>query len=452
MDHDVGNVQVAEIEEARTARERERIVVTEIPYMVNKARLLEKIAELVNAKTIPGIADLRDESDRQGLRVVIELRREAEPEVVLNQLFRYSPLQGSFGCNMLALNAGRPELLDLKAIISAFMDFREEVVTRRTAFRLGKARDRAHLLVGLAIAVANIDPVIELIRAAPDPLAAREGLMARRWPAQTVAPLIELIDEPGRQVEDDGTYQLSEAQARAILELRLQRLTGLERDKIAQELEEIAAEIKGYLEILGSRERLLEVLRGELIDMKERFATPRRTELAEAGFDEANPLSFSVKYRLAGDRKQIMVAMQDMWRQIGVEAQLEGTEVKVVYADYRSRNFEVADAGWVADYDDPQNFLFLAQSDTGALNYADYNNPAYDALMEEASVTLDLEKRAGILAEAEAIMLADAPIAPIYFSVNRNLIGLHIQNWHDNVRGIQRTRWLKMDESKRKTY
>ncbi len=272
------------IEEIR--KDRFAIVVSEIPYQVNKARMQERIAELVRAKTIEGIADIRDESDRQGLRVVIELRREAEPEVVLNQLFRFSPLQGSFGCNMLALNGGRPELMDLKAIIAAFVDFREEVVTRRTAFRLGKARDRAHLLVGLAIAVANIDPVIALIRAAKDPVAAREELMARRWPAATVAPLIKLIDEPDRGIAEDGTYKLSEAQARAILELRLQRLTGLEREKIAQELEEIAAEIKEYLAILASRERLLEVLRGELLDMKQRFATPRRTQIVEAGFEQ----------------------------------------------------------------------------------------------------------------------------------------------------------------------
>ncbi|MEQ9606695.1 MAG: DNA gyrase subunit A [Kiloniellaceae bacterium] len=271
------------IEEIR--KDRKAIVVTEVPYQVNKARMLERIAELVRAKTIEGISDLRDESDRQGLRVVIELRREAEPDVVLNQLFRFSPLQGSFGCNMLALSSGQPVLMDLKVIISAFIDFREEVVTRRTAFRLGKARDRAHLLVGLAIAVANIDPVIELIRAAPDPAAAREGLMARRWPAETVAPLIALIDEPGREVGPDGTYQLSELQARAILELRLQRLTGLERDKIAEELEEIAAEIKGYLEILASRDRLMDVMRGELLEMKERFATPRRTQIIDAGFE-----------------------------------------------------------------------------------------------------------------------------------------------------------------------
>ncbi|HMA14219.1 MAG TPA: DNA gyrase subunit A, partial [Kiloniellaceae bacterium] len=272
------------IEEIR--KDRMAIVVTEISYQVNKARMQERIAELVRSKTIEGIADIRDESDRQGLRVVIELRREAEPEVVLNQLFRFSPLQGSFGCNMLALNAGRPELLDLKAIIAAFIDFREEVVTRRTAFRLNKARDRAHVLVGLAIAVANIDPVIELIRAAPDPAAAREGLVARAWPAETVAPLIALIDEPGRGVAADGTYRLSEVQARAILELRLQRLTGLERDKIAEELEEIAGEIKTYLEILGSRTRLMEVLRGELLDMKERFATPRRTQIVEQAFEQ----------------------------------------------------------------------------------------------------------------------------------------------------------------------
>jgi len=273
-----------EIEEIR--KDRQAIIVTEVPYQVNKARMLERIAELVRAKTIEGIADLRDESDRQGLRVVIELRRDAEPEVVLNQLFRHSQLQGSFGCNMLALNGGRPEVLDLRAILSAFLDFREEVVTRRTAFRLGKARDRAHVLVGLAIAVANIDPVIALIRAAPDPVTAREQLMARRWPAQDVAPLIALIDEPGRAVEEDGTYSLSETQARAILDLRLQRLTGLEREKIAAELEGIAGEIREFLEILSSRERLLGVLREELTDMKERFADPRRTVIQEQGFEQ----------------------------------------------------------------------------------------------------------------------------------------------------------------------
>ena len=274
----------AAVEEIR--KDRFAIIVTEVPYQVNKARMLERIAELVREKTIEGISDLRDESDRQGLRVVIELKRDAEPEVVLNQLYRHSSLQSSFGANMLALNAGRPELLDLKSIVSAFVHFREEVITRRTAYELGKARDRAHVLVGLAIAVANIDEVIALIRAAPDPVAARTALLDRAWPAQDVAPLIALIDEPGRDVAEDGTYRLSETQARAILDLRLQRLTGLEREKIAGELGEIAAQIKDYLEILASRDRLLGILTGELNDIKDRFATPRRTEIAEHDLDQ----------------------------------------------------------------------------------------------------------------------------------------------------------------------
>jgi DNA gyrase subunit A len=276
----------ASVEEIR--KDRWGIVITEVPYQVNKARMQERIAELVREKTIEGIGDIRDESDRQGLRVVIELRRDAEPDVVLNQLYRFSALQGSFGCNMLALDGGRPELMDLKVIIAAFVDFREEVITRRTAFELGKARDRAHVLAGLAIAVANIDEVIAVIRAAPDPAAARAELMARAWPAHDVAPLITLIDEPGRGVAEDGSYRLSEAQAKAILELRLQRLTGLERDKIAGELGELVAQIKDFLDILSSRERLLGILVGELTDMKERFATPRRTEITDIDFEQAD--------------------------------------------------------------------------------------------------------------------------------------------------------------------
>ncbi len=272
-----------EIEEIR--KDRQAIIVSEVPYQVNKSRMLERIAELVRDKVVEGIADLRDESDRHGVRVVIEIKRDFEAEVVLNQLYRHSSLQTSFGANMLALNGGRPELLDLKSIIGAFVEFREEVITRRTIYELGKARDRAHVLAGLAIAVANIDEIIKLIRAAPDPVIAREQLMAREWPASDVEPLIKLIDEPGRMVSDAGTYRLSEIQARAILELRLQRLTGLEREKIAGELGEIAAEIKNFLEILESRERLLDIMREELRDMRERFATPRRTLIAEGGFD-----------------------------------------------------------------------------------------------------------------------------------------------------------------------
>jgi DNA gyrase subunit A len=265
---------------------RNAITVTEIPYQVNKSRMIERIAEVAHDKTIEGISDLRDESDRHGVRVVIELKRDAVPEVVLNQLFRYTPLQNSFGVNMLALNGGRPELLNVKEIIAAFVEFREEVITRRTIYELGRARDRAHTLVGLAVAVANLDPVIELIRAADDASDAREQLTARRWPAGEVTPLIALIDEPGRGVDDDGTYQMSEEQAKAILELRLHRLTGLERDKIAKDLHELVDRIRGYLEILESREKLYTILRDELLAMRQEFADPRRTEIIEGEFEQ----------------------------------------------------------------------------------------------------------------------------------------------------------------------
>ncbi len=265
-------------------KDREAIVISEIPYQVNKARMIERIAAAVQAKIIDGIADLRDESDRHGVRVVIELKRDAVTEVVLNQLYRHTPLQTSFGVNMLALDGGRPTMMNLRDIIAAFIRFREEVITRRTVFELRKARERAHVLVGLAIAVANLDEVIGLIRRARDPAAAREGLMAREWPAGDVAPLIALIEEaPGEAAgaPADGGYRLSEAQARAILELRLHRLTGLEREKIAAELRSVGERIEEYLRILNSRDTLMALLRRELVDIKERFATPRRTSFAE---------------------------------------------------------------------------------------------------------------------------------------------------------------------------
>jgi DNA gyrase subunit A len=265
-----GRTQVEEIR-----KDRDAIVVTEIPYQVNKARMIERIAELVQEKTIEGIADLRDESDRHGVRVVIELKRDAMADVVLNQLFRYTPLQTSFGVNMLALDGGRPLLMGLRDIIRAFVEFREDVVTRRTIYLLRKARERAHLLLGLAVAVANIDAMIALIRAAKDPAAARAEMIARSWPA-----------EAGRGgAGPDATYRLSEEQAKAILDLRLQRLTALERDKIAEELDGIVTEIKGYLEILGSRQRLMEVIRDELRAVKEQFSTPRRTVIEEIEFE-----------------------------------------------------------------------------------------------------------------------------------------------------------------------
>ncbi|MGD0532104.1 MAG: DNA gyrase subunit A [Methyloceanibacter sp.] len=262
-------------------KEREALVIAEIPYQVNKASMVEKIAELVREKKIEGIADIRDESDREGMRVVVELKRDAMADVVLNQLYRFSSLQSTFGCNMVALTGGRPEQLNLKDLIRAFTDFREEVVGRRTKFLLRKARDRAHVLVGLAIAVANIDEIIAVIRRAPDPATAREQLMTRDWPAQDVVPLVELIADPRHKVSAKGTYRLSEEQARAILELRLQRLTALGRDEIADELKQLGVEIANYLDILRSRARIIAIVKDELLSIKSEFGTPRRTEILE---------------------------------------------------------------------------------------------------------------------------------------------------------------------------
>jgi DNA gyrase subunit A len=262
-------------------KEREAIIVTEIPYQVNKAAMVEKIAELVREKRIEGIADLRDESDRDGYRVVIELRREAVPDVVLNQLYRFTPLQSTFGANMVALDGGKPQLLNLKDLLRIFVAFREEVVSRRTKYLLSKARDRAHILVGLAIAVANIDEVIRLIRSAHDPNAARETLMSRDWPAATVASLIVLVDDPRHRIAEDGTARLSLEQAKAILDLRLQRLTALGRDEIAEELETLRAQITDYLDILRSRMRIQTIVKDELNAVKTAFATPRRTMIVE---------------------------------------------------------------------------------------------------------------------------------------------------------------------------
>ncbi len=266
--------------------DREAIIITEVPYQVNKATMIEKMAELVRDKRIEGISDLRDESDRQGYRVVIELKRDAVADVIINQLYRYTPLQTSFGVNMVALNGGKPELMTLIDMLKAFVAFREDVITRRTKFLLRKARERAHVLVGLAIAVANIDEVISLIRNAPDPATAREQLMTRRWPARDVEPLILLIDDPRHRInEDDGTYNLSEEQARAILELRLARLTALGRDEIGDELGKIGEEIKDFLEILGSRLRVQQIVKDELIAVRDEFGVPRRTQIIEGGAD-----------------------------------------------------------------------------------------------------------------------------------------------------------------------
>ena len=271
------------VEELR--KDREALIVSEIPYQVNKSTLIERIAELVREKRIEGISDLRDESDRDGMRIVIELRRDAVADVVLNQLWRFTALQSSFGANMIALNGGRPEMLTLHDMLRAFLDFREDVVTRRTKFLLAKARDNAHTQVGLAIAVANIDEVIRLIRTSPDTGAARAALMDRLWPARDMAPLIALIADPRHALDADGAIRLSEAQARAILELRLARLTALGRDEIAEALEKLATEIADYLDILGSRARLMGIIRDELVKVKTDFANPRRTEILDSDAD-----------------------------------------------------------------------------------------------------------------------------------------------------------------------
>jgi DNA gyrase subunit A len=267
------------VEEIR--KDRYAIVIDEIPYQVNKATMIEKIAEAARDKKIEGIAHVQDESDRDGVRVVVELKRDATAEVVLNQLFRFTPMQVSFGCNMLALNGGRPEQLTLRAFLTAFIDFREDVVARRTAYLLRKARERSHVLCGLAVAVSNVDEVVATIRSSADAAEARVRLMERRWPAQEILPFIKLIDDPTHTANEDGTYNLSETQARAILELRLQRLTQLGVKEVTDELEELAGKIKEYLEILGSRDRIMGIISDEMAQVKADFAVPRRTEVIE---------------------------------------------------------------------------------------------------------------------------------------------------------------------------
>ena len=269
----------AEIQEIR--KDREAIVITEIPYQVNKAAMVERIAELVREKRIEGIADLRDESDRDGLRVVVEMKREASPDVVLNQLYRFTPLQSSFAVNMLALDRGRPREMNLRELIVAFVDFREEVVVRRVKFELSKARDRGHVLVGLAIAVANIDEFIHIIRSSKDPAEARERLVARDWPAGDMMPLVELIADPRTVVVEESKIHLTEEQARAILALTLSRLTGLGRDEIFGEARELADTIKGHLAILSSRENVMAIVRQELVEVRDAFAVPRRTSIVD---------------------------------------------------------------------------------------------------------------------------------------------------------------------------
>ncbi len=267
------------VEEIR--KDRYAIIIEEIPYQVNKASMIEKIAEQVREKKVEGISHVQDESDRNGVRVVIELKRDATPDVVLNQLYRFTPMQTSFGCNMLALNGGRPEQLTLRSFLTNFIDFREIVVARRTAFELRKARERSHILCGLAVAVTNVDEVVATIRSSSDAAEAREKLMQRRWTAGSIAEYIKLIDDPTHTINEDDTYNLSETQARAILELRLQRLTQIGVKEVTEELQTLSKKIKDYLAILGSREQIMSIIMTELNEVKEQFAGPRRTEIVE---------------------------------------------------------------------------------------------------------------------------------------------------------------------------
>lgn len=274
---------VASVEELRAGREA--IIVTEIPYQVNKANLVEHIAELVRDKKLEGIADIRDESNRDGMRIVIELKRDASGEVILNQLYRFTALQSSFGVNMLALNRGRPEQMGLHKLLQLFVEFREEVVVRRTKFELGKARDRGHVLVGLTIAVANIDEFIHIIRSSKDPTEARERLVAKSWPAGDMLPLVELIADPRTIQEEGGLIRLTDEQARAILALTLSRLTGLGREEIGNEAEALADAIRGYLELLSDRANIMAVVREELVEVREKFAIPRRSQIVDGDAD-----------------------------------------------------------------------------------------------------------------------------------------------------------------------
>ncbi len=267
------------VEEIR--KDRFAIIIDEIPYQVNKATMIERIAEAARDKRIEGISHVQDESDRNGVRVVVELKRDATAEVVLNQLFRFTPMQTYFGCNMLALNGGRPEQLTLRRFLTSFIGFREEVVARRTAFELRKARERSHILCGLAVAVSNVDEVVATIRSSADAAEARVKLMTRRWPAASIESYLRLIDDPLSKMNDDGTYNLTEVQARAILELRLQRLTQLGVSEVTDELEVLAGKIKEYLDILSSRERIMGIIAQEVTEVREQFAVPRRTTIVD---------------------------------------------------------------------------------------------------------------------------------------------------------------------------
>lgn len=330
-------------------KDRAAIIIDEVPYQVNKARLVEQIAELAREKKLDGISHVQDESDRVGVRVVIELKRDATPDVVLNQLYRFTKMQTSFGCNMLALSGGRPEQLTLRDFLNYFIQFREEVVARRTAFELRKARERSHVLCGLAVAVSNVDEVVTTIRASADAAEARNRLMERRWPAAEIADFIRLIDDPSHTINEDGTYNLSVSQARAILDLRLQRLTQIGVREVTTELEELAAQIKEYLDILRSRARIMSIISDELREVKDRFAVPRRTEIVE----------------WAGDvEDEDLIEREDMVVTVTASGYIKRTSL----AEYRSqRRGGKGLSGMATKEEDTVTTLFVANTHTQLL-------------------------------------------------------------------------------------
>ena len=346
----------AVVEEGRG--DRRSVVLTEIPYQVGKIALVEKIAEAVKDKRIEGVSDIRDESNREGVRVVLDLKREATAEVVLNQLYRHTPAQSTFAINMLAIRGGRPELLNLKDIIEAFIRFREEVITRRSKFELEKARDRAHLLLGLVIAVTNLDEVVAMIRAAPTPAAAREALLAKAWPAGPIEPYLALVESHGEAAADgaeapgETVYKLSDAQVRAILDLRLQKLTALGREEIADELKELAASIEELLTILRDRGRLYAVLRAELDEVGNAFTDRRRTEIISAGDDLED---------------EDLIEREDMVVTVTYEGYIKRTPLSTYRAQNRGGKGR---AGMATKDEDVVTSLFVASTHTPVLFFS----------------------------------------------------------------------------------
>ncbi|MET0307460.1 MAG: DNA gyrase subunit A [Sphingomonas sp.] len=331
--------------------ERRSIVLTEIPYQQGKNALVEKIAEAAKEKRIEGISDIRDESNREGVRIVIDLKRDATPEVVLNQLWRNTPAQSSFPANMLAIRGGRPELLNLRDIIEAFVRFREEVITRRSKFELAKARDRAHILLGLVIAVTNLDEVVRIIRGSSSPTAAREALLTREWPIAEIAPYIRLVEAVETEVAGD-VYRLSDVQVRAILDLRLHRLTALGRDEIGDELAKLADTIAELLEILGNRAKLYEVLRGELVLVRDTYATPRRTEIAAAA---------------DGIEDEDLIEREDMVVTVTMEGYIKRTPLETFRAQRRGGKGR---AGMATKDEDVVTHLFVTSTHTPVLFFS----------------------------------------------------------------------------------